>query len=85
MAAGNILYPPCEPAAQAPAAKVLPCLPCRHADNEDRRQNRSSLSAVRFDDHYWAAAEERRIAVPTETAIIVDGIVLAFPGPRNNV
>jgi len=85
MAAGNILYPPCEPAAQAPTAKVLPRLPCRNANNEDGRQNRSSLPALRFDDHDWAAAGEKRIAVPTETAIVIAGVVLAFAGPRNNV
>jgi hypothetical protein len=30
------------------------------------------------DFHYRAIAKERRIAMPTETAIIVAGIVLAF-------
>jgi hypothetical protein len=33
---------------------------------------------LRFDHHYRANAKERRIAMPTETAIIVAGIVLVF-------
>ena len=33
---------------------------------------------MRLNHHHRAAAEERRIAMPTETAIIVAGIVLGF-------
>jgi hypothetical protein len=33
---------------------------------------------MRSDYHYRAIAKERRIAMPTETAIIIAGIVLVF-------
>jgi hypothetical protein len=33
---------------------------------------------MRLNHHHRAAAEERRIALPTETAIIIAGIVLVF-------
>jgi len=60
------------------AAKDLSCLPSRNAGDQARRPYHPSLSAMRSDYHYRAIAKERRIAMPTETAIIIAGIVLAF-------
>src|SRR5450759_2921763 len=60
------------------AAKGLSCLPSRNAGDQARRPYNPSLTAMRSDYHYCAIAKERRIAMPTETAIIIAGIVLVF-------